>query len=57
MNVVHTLMGEDDGDLTYEYVTAANADVLADQEGARVVLIGHSHGPSIHEIPPDGQPR
>ena len=55
VSVVHTLAREVDGRIGWEYVTPVNADVLADEEGAQVVLCGHSHGPAIYEISPDGQ--
>jgi len=50
VTVIHTLV-----DLqrdSWDYVSSANADLLADAEGADVVFSGHSHGPAIYSISP-----
>lgn len=57
--VVHTLTDEQDTSaefadvddpILYDYVGPSNADLLADAEGVRVVVCGHSHSPVIYEV-------
>lgn len=38
----------------WDFVTSANADIVADAEQADIVFVGHSHGPAIYVIAPDG---
>jgi hypothetical protein len=44
-------------DIAWDYVSAANADLLANDEQADVVFVGHSHGPAIYTIPPEASTR
>ena len=37
--------------LGWDYVSNANADILADAEHADIVFVGHSHGPAIYVVP------
>lgn len=51
--VVHTIV-EEGKRPRWDYVSAENANVVADVESADVVFVGHSHGPAIYVVARNG---